>query len=111
MNLNLKVTNLELTDAIRDYAQKKADMIDKYLGDREPISCDMELELTTKHHQKGDIFRAEISMLLAGHKIWVDETSDDLYKAIDLVKDQAIELIKKQKEKRLDARREGQQDD
>jgi ribosome-associated translation inhibitor RaiA len=44
MKINLKTTHLELTDAIRDYAQAKADMLEKYLGDTPVINCDMELE-------------------------------------------------------------------
>ncbi len=107
----IKTTNLELTDAIRDYIEKKMEMTEKFLSGENVISCEFEIELTTKRHQKGEIFRAEVNLSLAHDKIWTDQTSDDLYKAIDLVKDQTIDLLKKNKEKRLGKRRENQKEE
>lgn len=111
MHISIKATNLELTDAIRDYIEKKMDMAEKFLGSAQVISCDYEVELTTNHHQKGQIFRAEVHLALDHETIWVDETSDDLYKAIDLVKDKLIDLLKKHKEKHLAKRREGNKEE
>jgi len=33
MQIQIKATKIELTDAIRDYVQKKVDMLEKYIGD------------------------------------------------------------------------------
>lgn len=105
MKLTIKATNLELTPAIKNYIQKKMDMAEKYLGDRKVIGCDFEVELTTKHHHKGDIFRAEVNLSVAKELIRVEKTETDLYKAIDKVKDHVVELMKKYKEKKLAKRR------
>ncbi len=106
MKFNLKSTNLELTPAINSYIEEKIDSIEKYLGSLQIINFDFEVELTTNHHNKGDIFRAEANLEVAGELLRVEKTEEDLYKAIDKVKDHLIDLIKKHKEKRIAKRRE-----
>jgi putative sigma-54 modulation protein len=98
MQLNIKATKIELTSAIKDYVQKKMDMLEKYLGNFQVISAHVELELTTRHHVKGEIFRAEVNLELPGKLLRVEKTEEDLYKAIDKVKDHLEEAIKKYKE-------------
>lgn len=100
MRAQIKAKGLKLTPAITDYIQAKLDMLDKYLVNLSVANCDFEIELTTKHHNKGDIFRAEINLVLAGENIFIEKTEADLYKAIDKVKDHVLESIKKYKEKR-----------
>jgi putative sigma-54 modulation protein len=98
MQLNIKATKIELTPAIKDYIQKKMDMLEKYLGSFPVINADVELELTTRHHVKGDIFRAEVNLELPGKLLRIEKTEEDLYKAIDKAKDHLEEAIKKYKE-------------
>ncbi len=105
MKVTIKATNLALTPAIKSYIQKKMDMTEKYLGGRKVIACDFEIELTTKHHQKGEIFRAEVNLAVASDLLRIEKTEADLYKAIDKVKEHVIELMKKYKEKRIAKRR------
>lgn len=101
MKSTLKATNIELTPAIKLYTKKKLDMVEKYLGKQAVISCHCELELMTRHHQKGEIFRTEINLTLPQTMLRVERTAEDLYKAIDKAKDHLVELIKRSKEKRL----------
>lgn len=105
MRPNIRAINLEITPAIQSYIQKKVDMVEKYLGSLKVINCDFEIELTSKHHNKGDIFRAEVNLTIPGEVLWADFTADDLYKSIDKVKDHLIDLIKKHKEKRIAKKR------
>jgi putative sigma-54 modulation protein len=98
MQLNIKATKIELTPAIKDYVQKKMDMLEKYLGNFQVINAHVELELTTRHHVKGEIFRAEVNLELPGKLLRVEKTENDLYQAIDKVKDHLEEAIKKYKE-------------
>lgn len=111
MNINLKATNLELTPAIRAYVEKKLEAAEKYLGQQKVVNCDVEVELITHHHHKGEIFRAEINLQLPHDLLRVERTADDLYKAVDELKDHLAELIKRHKEKRLAKRRNTQQTD
>lgn len=62
MNIKIKATRLELTDAIREYCQTKMDMLEKYLGDIQVLNCDVEVERTLGDQHKGDIFRAEVNL-------------------------------------------------
>lgn len=100
MQINIKATKTELTPAIKDYIEKKMDMLEKYLGDVKPTDVHFEVELTTSHHHKGDIYRAEVNMSVPGELLRIERTEDDLYKAIDSVKDHMKDAIIKYKEKR-----------
>jgi len=100
MKVKIKATNLELTQAIKDYINTKMEMLEKYLGDIKPINCDFEVSLTTNHHLKGKIFKAEINLNLPGTMLRVEKIEKDLYKAIDKVKDHVAPMIVKYKEKK-----------
>lgn len=103
MQVNIKATKMELTDAIRDYCQKKMDMLEKYLGGRIPvINCDVEVEKTIGDQHKGDIFRAEVNLEVPREILRVERTEKDLYKAIDKVKDHMAMAIEKYKGKMID---------
>lgn len=104
MNIKIKATRLEMTDAIRDYCQEKMDMLDKYLGDIQVLNCDVEVEKAVGGQHKGDIFRAEINLEVPKEMLRVEKTEEDLYKAIDKVKDHMAEVIKKYKEKLIEKR-------
>ncbi len=106
MKLNIKTSNLELTPAIKEYIETKMEAVTRFLGNLDIINFDFEVELTTKHHNKGEIFRAEANLEVAKDLLRVEKTEADLYKAIDKVKDHLVELIKKHKEKRIAKRRE-----
>ena len=105
MNIRIKATKLELTDAIRDYFQTKMDMVEKYLGDIQVINCDVEIEKAVGGQHKGEIFRAEVNLEVPHKLLRVEKTEDDLYKAIDKVKDHLVEVIKEHKERMADKNR------
>ena len=94
-----------MTAAIKDYIQKKMDMLEKYLGDMPVIGASVEIELTTRHHAKGEIYRAEANLFLPGELLRVEKTEQDMYKAIDKVKDHLRLAIKRYKEKMIDKKR------
>lgn len=101
MNLNIKATNLELMPEIKEYVQLKMDMLDKYLGKLKVISARVEIGKTTNHHLKGEIYRAEANLAVAGDLLRVEKTEKDVFKAIDKVKDHLELVIKKYKDKKI----------
>ncbi|MEK7558003.1 MAG: ribosome-associated translation inhibitor RaiA [Patescibacteria group bacterium] len=105
MQLNIKATNIELTSEIKDYVQKKVDMLDKFLGKIQTLNASFEVELITNHHLKGEIYRAEMNLEIPRELLRVEKTEKDLFKAIDKVKDHMAEVIKKYKEKKIDGKR------
>lgn len=117
MKITIKTKNLELTDALREYINKKIIPIQKFISilkedtqkkGKALAEVIIEVERTTKHHRKGEIFRAEARIILPKKNIMVEEVSDDLYKAIVEIKKELIIEIKKYKLKISEARRREQ---
>lgn len=100
MQIQIKATKIELTPQIKEYVQKKMDMVEKYLGDFPLINAYFEVEKTSEHHQKGEIYRAEANLSVPGELLRVEKTEKDIFKAIDKVKDHLEIVIKKYKEKK-----------
>ncbi len=106
MDINIKSTKIRLTPDIKDYIQKKMDSLEKYLGSWKVMEAHFEVGRTTGHHQKGEIFRAELNMLLPHKLLRVEKTEKELFKAIDKVRDHMEVVIKRFKEKKIDKRKE-----
>ncbi len=108
MNINFKATSIELTDAIRDYAEKRIESILKIFGeDAGETVFDVELSKTTNHHKSGDIFRTEITARSAGNQYRVVFVRDDLYASIDEAKDELMRKIVAEKGKSQTLMRRG----
>jgi ribosomal subunit interface protein len=101
MNINIKTTNITLTNAISDYASKRLNSIEKILGGDPSYICNLELAKTSAHHNKGDIFRAEIHIVGKGKDIYASSEDEDLYIAIDAMRDEALRELKASKGKEL----------
>ncbi len=101
MKVNIKAKNLTLTPEIKDYIQKKMDMLDRRFTNIKVINADFEVGLTTRHHNKGEIYRAEVNIEVPGELLRVEKTEKILFKAIDKVKDHLTRSIKRYKEKRM----------
>lgn len=105
MNIRIKSTHLELSEALENYIEEKMGMIEKYLGDTPVINCDFEIEKAVGGQHKGEIFRAEVNLQVPHELLRIEKTEADMYKAIDKVKDHLELIIKKYKEKLIDKRR------
>ncbi len=101
MNINLKGTNITLTPAITEYTNKRLEKISNIINDDVSAQCDVELAKTTAHHNKGDIFRAEVHIVGAGKNLYASSEKDDLYAAIDSVQDEILRELKVVKGKRI----------
>ncbi len=102
MNLNIKTTNISLTPAIQDYLEKKLGMLNKFIDlEGDNVFIHAEVGKTTKHHKSGDFFRAEVNLRVGGRTFRAVSEKDDLYAAIDEVKDELSEEIKAGKEKKI----------
>src|SRR3972149_11821890 len=88
MNINLKTKGFDLTGAIEIYLREKLDSLDKILPQDESISADVELMRTTNHHNKGNIYRAEVNLAVSGRLIRAAAEEWDLRVAIDAAKDE-----------------------
>lgn len=109
MIINIKATNTELTPAISSYVEEKVNGLDKFIVAKDPESvlANVEIGLSTKHHQSGKVFRSEINLHIGGKYIRAVSEQEDLYAAIDDMRDQIIREIKSFKEKKRDLARKG----
>lgn len=105
MKVNIKATKLELTDELRDYIEKKMNMLEKYLVNVQVINCDFEVELEAGKGNSGKIYRSEVNLEVPGELLRVEKNAEDLYKSVDKVKDHLDMVIKKYKEKKASKQR------
>lgn len=83
--MNIHAHGIELTPAIKDYAEEKMHSVEKYLDSIKHM--DVEVGMTNAHHQKGNVFECKAVVQIGGEVIKVEREADDLYKAIDKVRD------------------------
>jgi len=92
--------DLELTEAIKEYTNEKIGMIEKYYDNIQNI--DVELARILSGHNKGKVFRVEWNVSVPGQLLRVEKKEEDLYKAIDKVKDHMVRELRNYKEKQRD---------
>lgn len=99
MNIKIKGTYIELTPAITSYVHDKLTSLSKLLSDVDGALIQIEVGKDSEHHNKGDIFKAEIRVYVRGKDYHAVITKDDLYAAIDEMKDEIMEKVKSEKDK------------
>jgi putative sigma-54 modulation protein len=108
MNIKIRAKNFEITPAIDEYVNRKISTLEKFLDVKDNILCEVEIGRTTRHHNSGDIFRAEVNIVEPGNKqIFAVAEEADLYTAIDIVRDEAEREIVSKKTKRTTLFRKG----
>ena len=109
MIINIKATNTELTPAISTYVEEKVLGLNKFIVAKDPESvlANVEIGLSTKHHQSGKVFRAEINLHIGGKYLRAVSEQEDLYTAIDDMRDQVAREINSLKNKERDLFRRG----
>jgi ribosomal subunit interface protein len=108
MKTNIKATNIALTEAISDYLTEKLGYVEKLLpaGD-DSIIAEVELAKETKHHLHGEVFKAEINLHAGGKNFYSVTHEEDLYAAIDALRDEITRQIKTGFERRNTLLRRG----
>jgi len=101
MKISIKATNLDSTPALKEYVEDKIGALGKFIKrwDLEgAVEIWLEVGRTTKHHNKGDVFRAEADLRLPGKILRAEEQDSDVRVAIDRVRDKLKREIEKYKE-------------
>jgi len=101
MQIKIKATNIEITDAISAYVEEKIESVEKFVvaHQKEEVLADVEIGKTTNHHNSGDVFRAEVMIRVRGKQFRAVSQKDDLYTAIDDVRNELIREINSTKGK------------
>lgn len=95
MNIAFKVVNTTLTPALRDYATRKLEAMQKFLPQIRQAQVVLAVD---PKHQSGDVNQVDITLYVKREVFRGEETADDMYAAIDLV----IPKIKRQAERYAD---------
>ncbi len=91
MHFTIDGRNVEITDAIQDYVEKRLMKLKKYF----PRAVDVHVVLFTQKFNQG----VEVTINASGLAIHGEEISEDLYASIDKVVDKLGVQLRKHKEK------------
>lgn len=94
MSINIKATNIELTKAIEYHVNKQLEKIEKLLSNKDAV-LKIEVGRTTNHHNKGDVYRAEIDISSGEEKYYASSEHSDLYKAFNLTREQILKELRR----------------
>ena len=102
MRITDKGTNMQITPDIKDYLYKKLAHIEKFLNPAdESVLCEVELGKVSAHHNKGDVFRTEINLHIAGKNLRAVSEMDELFASIDIAKDEMVRELESYKDKKV----------
>lgn len=116
MKIITKTKNLELTESLETFVEKKVGGLRKFakiLQDENGFGKNfaelfIEIEKETRHHRKGPYFKAEARLHLPGKTIIAISEKEDLGQAIVDLKDELQQEIKKYKSKTTELKRRKQ---
>lgn len=91
---NVRGENIEVTEAIRDYVEKKIGKLERYFSDSPEATVHVNLKVYTEKTAK-----VEVTIPLPYLVLRAEETSPDLYASVDLVVDKLERQIRKFKTK------------
>jgi ribosomal subunit interface protein len=111
MKVNIKTKNIELDEALVIWVNDRIGELDRILGafgpddieagEKEKVEAFVEIGKISKHHLKGDVFRAEVQIVLPKKSLRVVVRDSDLRTAINAAKEEIQREIKKYKGKRV----------
>lgn len=100
MIITLHATGMELTEALKQYCNEKVSGLVKYFDNIQKAEVD--IGMRTHHHQKGKIYYCDVNIHIPGKIVRVEKDAEDLYKAIDKVKDHLKVELQDAKERMRD---------
>lgn len=109
MRITTKATNIDHTNAIDSYVSKRLRDLEKILDGKEKSEiARIEVGKTTTHHRGGkDIFFAEITFHVSKKDFRATAKADDLYAAIDKMRDEIVREVTRYHERIREKRKDG----
>ncbi|MCD1260822.1 ribosome-associated translation inhibitor RaiA [Paenibacillus athensensis] len=93
MNFSIRGEHLEVTEALRDYVEKKLSRLERYF--EAPLTSEVHVTLSVV---KG-LQTIEVTIPLSGVMLRAEERNNDMYASVDLVIDKLERQIRKHKTK------------
>lgn len=98
--INYKYNNLKEAQALASIVDQKITALEKFLHGDESITCDVEFEKVAPH-QNGQVHRVEINLMVDGALYRADATEESFEKAIDEVRNEISDELRRAKEKQI----------
>jgi putative sigma-54 modulation protein len=105
LKVDIYPKNIEVTDRIRDYINKKVSKLDRYLPDIEETRVDLEFQKSMRSPTDRQV--AQITIRGRGYIIRTEERADDIFAAIDLALDKMHRKMERLKGRRAHGRGDG----
>ncbi len=104
MNINLQSKNFEITPEVHDYVMKRIMTLEKLVETMEVEGkgavVNIELSKNTNHHKGGSVFHADCLIAVKGEEFYGSADEEDIYMAIDAVKESLFREISKNKDRK-----------
>jgi putative sigma-54 modulation protein len=101
MQLQIKGKNLEVSESIRDYAERKLAKLDRLVHDTTRVEIELAVE---RNPSVSDNQVAEATVRLKGHTLRAREASGDMKASIDELAEKLLRQVREEREKK-DAKR------
>lgn len=101
MKTRIKATKTKLTPFLKKLVRDKLSDIGKLLRGTPKLIAEVEVGLTSGHHQKGDIYRAEIQIQVPGKIFRAVSKKEDFRSALTDAKNELEKQIRRHKDKKL----------
>ena len=102
MELHVKGKNLQVSDAIRSYAERKLSKLDKHVS--KPVRVELELAVE-KNPSIAENQVAEATVWLKGHTLRAREATRDMKLSIDELTEKLLRQVKDERERKASKRK------
>lgn len=103
--INFNKNNLPIDEHLLTLAEEKLQALGKFIQDG-PAVCDVEFEKVS-YHEKGDYYRIEVNLEVAGKLYRAEASLDSFEKAIDEVRDELDKELRRDHDKQETLLRRG----
>lgn len=85
MQIILKGKNMEVPSRVHDHVTSKINTLEKFIRekDSQEVLAEIDLGLRSRHHKKGDVYRAEINLTIDGILYRATAKKSELTEAFD----------------------------
>ncbi len=105
LKVDIFARNMEVTDRIQDYVEKKVSKLDRFLSDIDETRVDLAYAKSAR--SAADRYVAQVTIRGRGFILRTEERSDDIFSAIDTTLDKLQRQIERYKGKRQRGRGTG----
>jgi putative sigma-54 modulation protein len=101
MQLNVKGKNLQVSESIRDYAERKLSKLDKQVHELTRVEIELAVE---KNPSVAENQVAEATVWLKGHTLRAREATRDMKASIDELTEKLVRQIREDRDKKVTKR-------